>query len=168
MKLRKQLLTAGVIAVILAIPRISNAGTATSSIAVSAIIPSTCTINAGALSFGTYNSNSGTAVAGTSTITVNCNLLAAYTVSLSKGSASAYNPRTMSMTSGGTTYTLNYDIYTDVAHTQIWGDGTSSTNTEAGVGTGLNQTLTAYGQIPAAQAGAVGTFNDTVVATVSF
>jgi spore coat protein U-like protein len=50
----------------------------------------------------------------------------------------------------------------------IWGDGSASTNTVAGIGIGSNQSLTAYGQIPAAEAGAVGTFNDTVVATVTF
>ena len=164
----RKLIMLAVTAITLAFPGVSRAGTATSSIAVSATIPSTCTISAGALGFGTYNSNSATAVTATSTLTVNCVLLAAYTVSLSKGTAATFSPRTMTFTSGGTTYNLNYNIYTDVAHTLIWGDGSASTNTVAGVGTGVNQSLTAYGQIPAAQAGAVGTFNDTVVATISF
>ncbi len=77
-------------------------------------------------------------------------------------------PCTMTMTSGGTTYTLNYNIYTGVLLTNIWGDGTSSTSTLSGVGTGLNQSITAFGQIPSGQAGAVGTFTDSVVATITF
>jgi spore coat protein U-like protein len=146
----------------------SRASTATSTFTVTATVPTACTINAGPMNFGNYASGSALQVTATSTITANCALLTAYTVALSKGSATSFSPRTMTMTSGGTTYTLNYNLYTNVANTSIWGDGTNGTSTVAGVGSGAPQNLTVYGTIPAGQSIPVGTYTDTIVATITF
>jgi spore coat protein U-like protein len=67
------------------------------------------------------------------------------------------------------TNTLNYTLYTTSGRTSIWGDGTLSTVTANGTGTGNNQTLTVYGRVPSGQSNlAAGNFSDTVTATITY
>ena len=166
---KRGLTVAGLIAACLALaPAASRAGTATTTFAVTATVPTSCTISSTPMSFGNYSSGSATVVTSTSTLSANCALLTSYTISLSKGAASSFSPRTMTMSSGGTTYMLDYNLYTTVTDTNIWGDGTSGTSTVSGVGTGLTQSITVYGSIPAGQSVAVGSYSDSIVATITF
>jgi len=72
--------------------------------------------------------------------------------------------------------TLRYNLYTDPAHTQIWGDGTGGTSfqsAEIRVGPGVgnatrSETFTIYGRIPPRQSVDTGTYSDTIVVTVEF
>ena len=70
---------------------------------------------------------------------------------------------------------LNYNLYTDSGYSHLWTTTTSTTSCTGGTntcvlgtGTGLNQNVTIYGQVPAQTAPAVGTYSDTVVVTVTF
>lgn len=83
-----------------------------------------CTTTASpTISFGSIDVLSGSNIATSSSITVQCNLglltlgSANFKVCLSIGGASGTTPRTMA--SGANS--LNYNLYTDSAHTQIWG-----------------------------------------------
>ena len=59
------------------------------------------------------------------------------------------------MTSGGNL--LSYNIYTDAARANVWGDGTGGTVTIASsTGTGAAQNVTVYGRVPTGQTGAAG------------
>lgn len=63
---------------------------------------------------------------------------------------------------------VNYQLYLDAAHSTIWGDGTAGTSTATGTGSGLSQSLTVYGQVPAQTTPAPGTYSDTITATITF
>jgi spore coat protein U-like protein len=90
-----------------------------------------CTVAAPTHAFGAYDTINPTS--GTSSITVTCthtgagNHTFSYTIKLSSGPGS-YASRQMT----GTGDTLTYNLYTNLAHTTIWGDGTAGTSTVAG------------------------------------
>jgi spore coat protein U-like protein len=115
----------------------------------------TCTLSSTTLPFGTYPIT--TADVTTATVTVSCtkqtgDTTFTYDVRLNIGGGS-FTTRTLA--SGANT--LNFNIYRDLANTQIWGTGASPSTVNTGsfnftpvaVGTTLTQTFTAYGTIPA-------------------
>src|ERR1700712_238081 len=159
---RRLLLSATLLVGSLAIPTASpaQATTATTTIAVSALVLSFCTIVALPLTFGNYTS---ALISTSSSVTVTCSNGTTYNVGLDVGSGTGASVATRKMTFG--TSLLNYVLYSDVAHTTLWGP-TPGTNTVAGTATGLPQVIPVYGQIPASQTVAAGTYLDTVTATV--
>lgn len=58
-------------------------------------------------------------------------------------------------------------FFSNSGRTTNWGN-TVGTDTVAGTGSGVAQTLTVYGQIPASQFVRSGSYTDTVVATVTY
>lgn len=86
-----------------------------------------------------------------------------FAVTLSTGQSNSYAARVMK--SGANQ--LTYNLYTNSARTVIWGDGTggSSMMTAAANST---TTLSVFGQIPAGQDVPVGTYTDSITATVTF
>ena len=106
--------------------------------------------------FGAYDTMNPTA--GTSSITITCihsgqAFTFNYTIALSSGSGSY---ATRQMTGAGDT--LNFNHYTTLAHTTVWGDGTAGTATVSGSllvaqggGSTASQTQTVYGLIGAPQ-----------------
>ena len=151
----------------LAASSVAGAGTATGTFTVQAVIASACLVSATTLDFGTYSPSSATALTGASTISVNCTSGSSYTTSLNVGSGGgAFTGRTLLSGSN----TLNFNLYKDAAYTQVWGDGTGSTFTVAGTGSGLlaANTLTVYGQIPISQDKPVGTYTSLITVTVSY
>ncbi len=88
------------------------------------------------------------------------------TLDLSTGSSGVYTQRQMA--SG--TSTLAYNLYTDAAHTTIWGNnagGTSHYNTGNTVKPPIVITATIYGSIPAQATPASGTYEDSVTVTLT-
>jgi spore coat protein U-like protein len=121
-----------------------------------------CGISATALSFGNY---SGTAVQGTATINVGCGSTGhAYTVGLNAGTATGATVTTRAMT--GTSAVLNYSLYSNSGMTTNWGNTSGSWVSRTS--NGANQPLTVYGQIPAGQYVASGTYADTITATITY
>ncbi len=116
----------------------------------------TCSVGATTHAFGAYDTLNTTA--GTSSITITCRhngqaFTFNYTVSLSGGSGS-YAARQMT----GAGDTLNFNHYTSLAHTTIWGDGSAGTTTVTGSlfvpqggGNVGSETQTVYGLIGAPQ-----------------
>lgn len=151
----------------LAVSAAVDATTTTGSFTVQAVINSACNVSATTLNFGTYNPANASALTGTSTISVYCTSGSAYTTSLNVGSGGGtFAARTLS--SGGNT--LDFNLYRDAAYSQIWGDGTASTYTVTGTGSGLltANTITVYGQIPISQDKSAGTYTSTITVTVSY
>ena len=68
---------------------------------------------------------------------------------------------------GPPAFHINYELFSDPAHTTNWGD-TVGTDTVSGVGTGAVEVVNVYGRIPAAQNPAVGGYADTITATITF
>ncbi len=126
----------------------------------------TCTISTTPVSFGTYNVFFSTPLDSTGSVTFNCDNRANITITLNNGGATTFNPRRMLKGSEA----LNYNLYRDATRTSIWGDGTGGTQVYSDPRTPRNQnvTLTVYGRIPAGQDVSVGTYTNTVTATINF
>lgn len=149
------------------------AGTDTSNLTVSATVEANCTIDAsGGLAFGTYDPVSANSATGadldntTSTISTTCTNGSAATITLGEG-ANAQGGSTPAaplrqMISGSDL--LSYNLYTDSAGGTVWDDTTGKSIT----GTGAADPVTVYGRIAKGQAVPVGSYSDTVIATVTF
>jgi spore coat protein U-like protein len=122
-----------------------------------------CSIDAAlAVAFGAYDYLSAANTDSAGTITYTCHGGGAQ-VTLSQGSSGTYAQRTMS--SGANQ--LGYNLYTNAAHTLVWGDSTSGTALQSvGVGTGVN--LQVFGSIPTGQNCASGSYGDTIMVTFFF
>ena len=125
-----------------------------------------CTISSiNSVDFGTYDvfsifSNNN----GIGSISIDCqgggsNLL----VTLSSGQSKTYVSRVMR--SGGNS--LGYNLYTSAARNVVWGDGTGGSSTMM-VYKNSSTTLSVFGQIPAGQDVAVGTYTDNITTIINF
>lgn len=147
------------------VPSSANATTASTTFTVSAVVSPTCTISAGPLYFGTF---SGGLLNSTSTISVTCTNYDVYNVALDPGLATGATTTTRKMSLNGAKVTyLPYTLYSDSGRTVNWGQ-TIGTDTVQGIGNGAAQTLTVYGQIPAATGTPAGGYTDTITATVTY
>ncbi|MFC3165944.1 Csu type fimbrial protein [Ciceribacter thiooxidans] len=124
------------------------------------LINSTTTLNFGAS--GVLSS----ATTGTSEITVQCTNGTTYNVGLNEGLGIGATVASRRMTGPGSA-TVTYSLYSDVAHTTVWGQ-TIGTDTVSGTGTGASQVYTVYGQVPAQSTPAAGTYSDTITVTVTY
>jgi spore coat protein U-like protein len=138
--------------------------TVTTTFAVTANVVATCVVSATPMAFENYVSIS--PADSTSTITVSCSDLTTYNVGLNAGTSTGATVTTRKMKGTGTAV-LNYHLYSDSARSVNWGN-TVGTDTVTGTGTGAPQLLTVYGQVPAGQGPAAGTYTDTITATVTF
>lgn len=129
---------------------------------------STCTISSTPITFGVYNIDQESSVYSIGTITANCDRSLAFTVALSTGGGESFKPRTMADVVNGTTYTLDYNLYTDPGRSMVWGDGADGTHVVPGLGSTIPVTMTVFGQVPGSQNPASGTFTDSVTATITF
>ncbi|MEO6982724.1 MAG: spore coat U domain-containing protein [Edaphobacter sp.] len=142
----------------------SGLTTVTSTFSVKATVQAACTLSASTLAFGVY---SGSLINSTSSISVTCTNTTTYNVGLSAGNASGATVTNRSMTGPGSAL-LGYKLFSNSGHTINWGN-TVGTDTVAATGTGIVQSLTVYGQIPAAQTSApVGSYADIIVATITY
>jgi spore coat protein U-like protein len=123
-----------------------------------------CSVNAATLNFGATGVLRA-ALDATSAITVTCTNAAPYTVALDGGLSGATNPSQRKLSQAA--QTITYGLYLDNSRTAPWGDSVG-VNTAAGTGSGLAQTLTVYGRVPAQTTPAPGTYSDTVVMTISY
>jgi len=132
-----------------------------------------CGVSANAINFGVYNPLAITPNASNSMVTVTCSalvlgLLVAYDIELSTGNSGTFANR--EMTNGSES--LNYNIFSDVNYTQVWGNGAGgSANVSDDYLLNISPTsrnYTTYGRIPAGQTVSAGAYNDTITVTVIF
>jgi len=121
-----------------------------------------CTVSTTPVVFGTYLGTSN--ISGTGTVTTHCDPLPLVTnvmvrMDAGQNSGGSFVTRQLKSVSG---QILRYNLYTDVAHTQIWGDGTAGTLSQQGFN------LTIYGLLPGGQAAIPGTYNDTILVTITW
>lgn len=128
-------------------------------------------VTATPVAFGLYSPGSPSPTNANGTVTVACtvvagNTLPSFTAALDAGIAGSFAPRQMDF--AGTR--LNYNLYTDAAHTIVWGDGTGGTSTQSYDASGAQGQVnfTVYGQMPAGQYVAPGSYADTITVTVSY
>jgi spore coat protein U-like protein len=126
-----------------------------------------CQVSASAVSFGSFSPLTLDFVVSTGSITVNCTDVASYAIALSAGNGT-YSLR--SMFSGS--HTLDYNLYRDAAHQQVWGDGVADNFvvTAANPVNGQPYVHTVYGSISliTSRGTHVGTYTDTIAIIVNY
>jgi spore coat protein U-like protein len=127
---------------------------------VTATVPTTCNLTTVSLSFGTQTLLNAQIDAGT-TIGPQCTNGTPYSVTMDNGQTGT-SPTNRKMTAASASVT--YGLYSDAARTTAWGTSTPV----SGTGTGVRQTLNVYGRVPVQTTPAPGTYNDSVVVTVTF
>ncbi|MCP3102322.1 fruiting body spore coat protein U [Myxococcus sp. K15C18031901] len=174
MKALKTAVAAATVAAALATSS-AHAATATANLTVSATVGSACSITSGTLNFGTYdpiiiNSTMGVDLLSSGSLTVTCTLLGSAVVTLGQGSnagtgsTDAVPLRRMKNTTSNDY--LSYFLYQDVSRLVVWGNTAGSGLPY--LGTGLPVPVLVYGTVPKGQNVPSGTYNDTVVATLTF
>ena len=130
-----------------------------------------CTVSASGVAFGAYNPFPGAPTDASGSVTLTCSASSgsgAYTIALSIGGGGSFAARQMR----GGNANLAYQLYSDAAHTQIWGDGTGGSSIVNGTdlvpNTGGAAIHPIYGRIPARQTVAPGAYSDTIVVTVTY
>jgi spore coat protein U-like protein len=127
-----------------------------------------CTqVTAVAVAFGTYDERTPTPLNGTGQVRVQCDTGTPYQVSLDPG-AHAGADFSRAMSDAGGLYRLEYNLFIDSSRTQIWGDGTGTTQVVNGTAQGAQEILQVYGRVPALQPVGVGAYTDTVTVTVDY
>ncbi|SEI88378.1 Spore coat protein U (SCPU) domain-containing protein [Frateuria terrea] len=134
-------------------------------IAMMAVAPlgaATCGLNTQGVDFGSYDFQNSQNLDSVGHVTVTCDVSTPYTIVLSPGLAGTFASRIMQ--SGA--HQLAYNLYTDLAHASVWGDGTGNSVTVGGAGT--NTDYAVYGSVPAGQNPYIGTYSDVVTVTLNF
>jgi spore coat protein U-like protein len=129
----------------------------------------TCTIlSVPALAFGSYNVFSGTPLDTSSPISFHCDAVGTdtITIQLSRGSSASFSPRTLH----NAEFVLEYNVYLEAAHTNVWGDGSSGTSSLGPLQplNGADDSRTVFGRIAPGQNAHSGSYTDTLIVTVSF
>ena len=134
---------------------------------VTATVVASCDITADPLVFGNYDPLDAVDNDETTSIYVTCSNGAPWQLSLDIGIGSGASFAVRKMTHTDTVSLLNYSLYTEGGYGTVWQD--AAPNWVTGVGTGLSQTQTVHGRIPALQTTApTGDYADTITATVTY
>ena len=160
---QRALLAAGLIAATTG----ALASTVSTSFQVQANVNAQCSISAVNLTFPAVDPlNSQTD--GATTVTVKCTKNSAYTVGLNAGTTAGSTIAQRLMANGADT--MDYNLYTDIGRTSVWGNSAGSWVSGTGAGMGTAQVLNVYGRVAAGQTNlAVGTFTEpTVTVTVTY
>jgi spore coat protein U domain-containing protein, fimbrial subunit CupE1/2/3/6 len=143
--------------------------TKSTTLTVNAAVNPNCIVSAGTLTFPAYDGT--TVKTGQSDVLVRCSNLTPYTLKLGTGGGT-FAQRLMS---GPGSNKLEYNLYTTAAVSTIWGDGTLTTGTVPGTGSGMSaaaeKTHTVYGQIPNStnnQNAPGGAYTDSVSVTIEY
>lgn len=138
--------------------------------------PVSCAVSVGSIAFGIYDPLASAGDASTATLRVNCTAgpgpptTISFGVEIDAGSSGNFAARTM--LSGANA--LDYNIYWDVLHTLIVGDGTGGSHAGAlgpltlSHGPGVSATATLYGYVPARQDPVPGNYSDVLTVTVVY
>jgi spore coat protein U-like protein len=146
----------------------THADSATAVIAVSASVRRNCIITTDPLAYGSYDpvgANATSPLDATATIRLTCTKGTSATIGLDNGSNAQGTTRRLA--NGGIGY-LTYELYSDSSHSTVWRNFGSGV-VDAGMAPNKNpRPFVVYGRIVGGQDAAVGTYRDSVVATVNF
>ncbi|MBZ5520711.1 MAG: spore coat U domain-containing protein [Acidobacteriia bacterium] len=130
-----------------------------------------CSVASTGTAFGVYDTLTAANKDVVGTISVTCTGSIGdpvnYVIALSPG-AGSFVSRTMQAGAAQ----LNYNLYSDGAHTLIWGDGTGGTSTVSDSyslsAASITRTYTVYGRIPGQSSPSAGNYSDTLVITLTY
>jgi len=168
MKTLTSFLTSIAVLALLTFSPATFAGTASANMSVSVNVDAACTISTIAVGFPIYQPigvNLSSPDDNTSgSVTIICTTGATSTIGLNAGNyASGGQSR---MTDGVSSF-LNYTVYQDASHLNVWGNTTPTWMTIAAAPSTAPRTYPVYARIPAGQSGG-GNYSDTILATVNF
>lgn len=143
----------------------AQAATQTSNLNVTATVAGACSVTTSAIDFGQVSTTVTSNVDAQGAVNLLCVSGTGYSVTANGGGGGAIANRRL--ISGASL--LQYQLYTDSARTTIWGDGTSNGQAISGTGTGTTLSIPVYARISGDRSAAQpGTYNDTVVVTVTY
>lgn len=152
-------------AMLLASP--AQAATTGSSLAVDATVTANCVVSTTGIDFGDVNPISGSNYDSSGSIHVTCTSGTGWSAAAGLGSGSGATFASRRMSFGANL--LQYNLYTNAGRTTVWGDGTGSTGTLGGTGTGSVQNVSVYGRVGSGQVSAPpGDYSDTVTVTLTY
>jgi spore coat protein U-like protein len=167
MQLKTTLLAAAVVAAGLAVQpfQAAHAGSVNANMNVKIQIQNACEITTAPadLDFGTAGPLTSN-VDNQTTFGVTCTDQAPYNIGLDNGQNASGGVRRMADGNGNF---VSYALYQDNGRTTAWGD-TVGTDTEAGTGSGDEQTITVYGRVAPQTTPPAGSYQDTVVVAVTY
>jgi spore coat protein U-like protein len=158
------------------LPTVEAASPQSASLPVSATVEANCVIATTGVNFGAYDSvTTTTDLAAQGAVTVTCTTGANAKVTLDQGAnaettSSSTTPLRQLSSGGASPGFLKYKLYSDLTHSQVWGDDITSNpgNAVASTGDGSEKTLAVYGVIASGQKVPAGSYTDTVLAKVIF
>ena len=148
----------------------ASAATANTSFQVRINITESCafsTTGASDVDFGDKARSSAGNADTTGTLVVNCTQGTPFNIGLNAGTYVGATVSTRRMSNGANS--IPYTLYRDSNRTLNWGN-TISTDTQAGTGTGNNQSISVYGRVAGGAAVNVpaGVYTDTIQATITY
>ncbi len=163
--MQRALLTAGLIAATTG----AFATAVTTTFQVQASVNALCSVSAVNLTFPAVDPLS-SQTDGATTVTVNCTKNSPYTVGLNAGTTTGATIAQRKMANGADI--MNYNLYTDVARSTVWGNSAAAPTWVSGTGAGMQtaQVLNVYGRVASGQTNlAVGTYTEpTITVTVTY
>jgi spore coat protein U-like protein len=138
--------------------------TATTTFNVTATVPTTCSIATNNLDFGTAGTLTANKDAST-TLSPTCTSGTAYNIGLNGGLSGATDPTQRKMTKAAEF--ILYGLYRDSSRSLPFGN-IIGTNTITGTGSGLAQSVPVFGRIAPQVTPSPGTYNDTIVVTLTY
>lgn len=142
---------------------VSGSTSWTTPMVVSIVVPKKCLVTGNTLNFGTVGTLAANVDASTN-LSVSCSNTVAYSISLGNGQ-NGTSATTRKMKNG--VNTVDYSLYRDAGRTQTWGS-TIGTDTASGTGSGNAVSVPVYARVPVQSTPAQGTYNDSVVITVTY
>ncbi len=152
----------------------AHAATVTATMTNTVTIANSCTVSATGFTttYDPLNLNATTNQDVSASISTSCTLLMPAVITLGQGAHAASGstdttPQRRLSSGGGSPSYLNYSLYQDSGRATTWGN-TALTGV-AMVGTGSTTNSSVYARIPSGQTpGAIGSFTDSVVVTVTY
>ena len=147
------------------------AATDTATMAVSTAVSMSCTIAAGAMTFASYDPTAAADNDATATITSTCTAGGAAVITMGQGDRSRSGstdaiPLRAMYSGGDAGEHLLYALYSDSAGGTVWGNTSGSGKSITADGTA--QDFTVHGRIPKTQTVSSGTYNDSVLVTLTY
>lgn len=162
--------TSVTVAVVLALsPEITDAGSATANLPVTATVQNTCAASAAPIAFDTYIAGAGP-VTSSANITVKCSSALAFKVALGPGATPGGSISQRLLSNGS--QSLQYNLYTASDLSSIWGDGTTGvTLSRTASSDGLPTSLTVFAEVPDSGMNRLampGIYSDLVTVTITY
>lgn len=142
----------------------AHAAGPTANLQVSAKVNPYCQISADNIYFGDITAEHGEMNGAVGKIWAKCTKTTPYTLSIGAGNGTIAQRQMVGAVSADK---LNYNIYTSVGGSTIWGDGTTG-ETVGLTGTGASQSTEVWARLPDAQYVTPDNYSDTLVVSLSY